>query len=298
MATHRGSNFPLGNMQLDQVERMVRLGLSVIVVCLMLWLILEDRVLSSHAQILVKALMAFAFVVLMAPMLRTIEIGGKILSWTIKATGASALFVIVWFTLPQIVGSLERVPTAELQINELSTFDVRSLAPPDDRQKQLAAGVAVTVPLNVSANSQFNLSHPAKIIGASLSFTAGDQKLSVPWLYFVTHLPGSGPTHLSTKPLEPAEALEIKPGTHQYREVLFATNPAQLNWAQLIKHLEKDGGVELRADWKILNEDGEGTIQQSCKVSGALERPQLRAISSQSRTPKHIVFLCEKVRQA
>lgn len=293
MRKRRRSNSLGDETRFDHIERWVRLGLSVIVVCLMLWLIIDDPVLSSNAQVLLKGLMAFAFVVLMAPMLRTIEVGGEILGLAIKATGGAAIFVIVWFTLPKIAGSLERVPTAELQVDTLSMFDVRSMASPDEKERQLAAGVAITVPLNVSANSRFSQAHPAKITGASLRFTVGKQSLSLPWLYFVTHVPGVGPTHLSAKPLEPAETVVVKPGTHQYREVLFASSPGQISWARLIEHLEQVGGVELGVEWKISNEAGEDTVQQICKVSGSLERPQLRAISNQSRIPKNIVFLCE-----
>ena len=276
----------------DHVERAVRLILALFVVGLMFWVILANPLLTTDAQINLKILVAFAMAVLMASMAGVIEVKGKSPGWAIRAAGGGAVFVIVFFTLPKIAGSLDRIPKAKVYADDLTSFDLRSMGSPLDKHKQLSSGVAITVPLNLSANSDFNNANPAQLTGARMQLRVAERKLSLPWLYFVKQVPGPGVSHLSAEPLVPASSVEIEKGKSTYREVLFATSPTQINWEQLVKHLTQVGGMELEIKWNIEHESGSDVIEQVCRTPVDAERDELQIFSAQSRIPKNIVFHC------
>ncbi|AVR94929.1 hypothetical protein [Pseudoduganella armeniaca] len=277
---------------LDHAERVVRLVVSTVVVAILLWLGWTDPVLSSTSQTYLKALMALAFAVLMASLAGLLEFEGTAPGWTIRAAGGCGIFALVWFTLPAIVGSLERRAAAEITIGKLELFDIRSMEPPGDARLQASAAVAVTVPVDVVATSRFSQAHPAAVRGAVLRLTAGDHTVTLPWLYFVRQVPGQGGSWLSADPLTIAQTFEIAAGTHQYREVLFASHPNQLNWGQVVRHLERAGTLELKVLWKTQQEQGPAGIEQSCRASITGPPGAIRRALRNSRHPGRFVFNC------
>ncbi|WUR13682.1 hypothetical protein E7V67_000835 [[Empedobacter] haloabium] len=277
---------------LDHAERVVRLVLSTVVVAILLWLCWTDPVLSANSQTYLKALMALAFAVLMASLAGLLEFEGRVPGWTVRAAGASAIFALVWFTLPASVGSLERRVAADINIGKLALFDIRSMEPPGDPRLQAAAAVAVTVPVDVVATSRFNEAHPAAVRGAVLRLTAGTHTVTLPWLYFVRHVPGQGGSWLSADPLATAQTFEIAAGTHQYREVLFASHPDQLNWGQVVRHLERAGTLELKVLWKTEQVQGPTGIEQSCRAAIDVRSGALRRALRNARHPGRFVFNC------
>ncbi|GGB95201.1 hypothetical protein [Pseudoduganella buxea] len=277
---------------LDHAERIVRLVLSLVIVTLLLWLCWTDPVLSANSQIYLKALMAFALAVLMASMAGMLEIEGKSPGWIFRAAGGCAIFALVWFTLPAIVGSLERRAAAELRMESFELFDIRSMEPPGDPRVQAVAGVAVTVPLDISATSRFNVAQPAWVHGAMLHIRVGHDTVKLPWLYFVRHVPGKQNSWLSSDPLTTAQTFAVAAETHQYREVLFASSPQQLNWGQVIRHMEKTGTLELTVFWQTRQERGAVGIEQSCRTAVKPDRATVRAVLRRFRNPGRYVFNC------
>jgi len=280
---------------LDHAERIVRLVLSIVVVAVLLWLCWTDPVLSANSQTYLKALMALAFAVLMASMAGVLEIDGRSPGWNIRAAGGCAIFVIIWFTLPAIVGSLERRAAAEISLAKLELFDIRSIEPPDDPKLHASAGVAVTLPIDAVASSRFNQAYPAAVRGAVLQLTVGDTKVTLPWLYFVRHAPNEGGSWLSADTLKMAQSFEIDAGTHQYREVLFASHPDDLNWGQVVRHLLQAGTLELKVRWQTQQELGVAEIEQSCRASIKPEQTALGTTLRKFRHPGRMVFKCQDV---
>lgn len=277
-------------------EGVVRLVLAVVIVLVIIWLVVKDPALSSTAQIGVKSLMAFAFAVLMSSMAGLIEIKGKHLGWVVRAAGGGAIFVIVWFTLPKIIGTLERRPVAHLGFGEFSAFDARSMQQPASVSNAHGdSGVAVTIPVDLTATSTFDSSLPAVLRGAELTLALNNFRASLPWQYFVRQVPfADGGNWLSADPVRNAQAIEVSVGSSVKQEVMFASSPGELNWKTFLGKLADGGVARLKVAWSFSDATGSRSLEQVCEVSGQVERPKIQAMLKNGTMPSRIVFQCGK----
>jgi hypothetical protein len=276
-------------------EGIVRLVLAVAIVLLIIWLIVVDPILSANAQIGLKALMALAFAALMSSMAGLIEIRGKHLGWVVRAAGGGAVFVIVWFTLPKIIGNLERRPLALLELGNLTAFDARSMTPPHGGSAgHGAVGVAITVPIDVSAVSDYDASLPATLKGAVLELSLQGRRIQLPWHYFVRQVPYErGGNWLSADPIHNAQAIAVSVGNPVKREVLFASPAGELTWNTFVSNLNDGNGFTIAVKWSLTDARGSRDISQSCDVTGRAERASIAAMLAGGNLPSRIVFQCE-----
>lgn len=287
---------PKHHESLAFAEGVVRLVLAVVVILMIIWLVVKDPILSSNAQLGVKALMAFAFAVLMSSMAGLVEIKGKHLGWVVRAAGGGAIFVIVWFTLPKIIGTLERRPVAHLGFGELSAFDARSMKQPTDANNAHGdSGLALTIPVDLTATSTFDSSLPAVLRDAEVTLALNGFRTRLPWQYFVRQIPYTdGGNWLSADPVRNAQAIEVSVGSPVKQEVMFASSPGEIDWKTFLSNLADGGVARLKVTWSLSDAAGSRSLEQVCEVSGRTERPIIQAKLKNGRMPSRIVFQCGK----
>ncbi|MHC8337566.1 hypothetical protein [Pseudomonas sp. HLT2-19-2] len=268
-------------------ERRVVLFTGVGIICLVAYLLLRGEPITDTtlAQAL-RIILALAVAVLGGGVVgESLRLKFDGLGFAIRAAGAAALFVICFFSAPEI--EQLNLRTANVRVEKIKQIDFRSQASPEkDDETRLASPVYVTVPISLSNEAQPALN--AFVRNSKVQFKLNGKDYVYDWRNFVVmHEERYG---LWLGIVGDASQFQVASGSAEYREILHS-NDSALTWGDFLNTIKTTNNQKIKIDITINIDDKEATSTCEVAISEWSSKVQ-DFISNQGKSPGRVTMPC------
>jgi hypothetical protein len=205
----------------------------------------------------------------------------------LRAAGGAAAFVFVYTQAPN-VPQLGLAPP-DIRLNQINGVDFRSLVDPATDPDFFSKQMAITVPVEVKNERQPSVT--GSLERTDVSFNFGDQIYQFRWYYFVSLLPGSAGSWLTSEStLRRATATDLPPGNQFSQEIMHLSDasPQWGNFESAFKSMTDDFIVTLTVTLST------GTVVRTCKIRPSRYKSKIESDERElNRVPGRISTVCE-----